>query len=303
MRTSSCSSYLFDAVLRAKSQFPGQVWLRDDAGALPSLPFFSSGLTVDNRILQAHNLRIRNQEDGMKVSANSTRVPQQVSASLAHKLNLYALAANAAGVGLLALAQPAEAKIVYTRAHQPIDPNTKYQLDLNHDGITDFTIVDFHTSGFGALSIQAPSGNSVVGEKFFNHGASMVGAADLPAGAKVQGNKKFYPGTLLMAASRMSSFGGASSSGLWVHVTNRYLGLRFAVQGKIHYGWARLNINCASFQCTGLLTGYAYESVPNKAIVTGKTKGSDVITVQPATLGHLSQGAAWRVGHTATTAR
>jgi hypothetical protein len=31
-----------------------------------------------------------------------------------HQLNMYALAASVAGVGVLALAQPAEAKILYT---------------------------------------------------------------------------------------------------------------------------------------------------------------------------------------------
>ena len=47
-----------------------------------------------------------------------------------------------------------------------------------------------------------------------------------------------------------------------------------------------------------MLTGYAYETVPNKPIITGKTTGPDVITLDPATLGHLAQGAsgisAWR---------
>jgi hypothetical protein len=33
------------------------------------------------------------------------------------------------------------------------------------------------------------------------------------------------------------------------------------------------------------LTGYAYETIPNKPIITGKTKGPDVITLDPATLG------------------
>ncbi len=34
-------------------------------------------------------------------------------------------------------------------------------------------------------------------------------------------------------------------------------------------------------------TGYAYETEPNKPIITGKTKGPDVITLDPATLGTL----------------
>jgi hypothetical protein len=59
-----------------------------------------------------------------------------------HQLNMYALAAGAAGVGVLALTQPVEAKIVYTPAHRVIGPDSRYLLDLNHDGITDFTIAN-----------------------------------------------------------------------------------------------------------------------------------------------------------------
>jgi hypothetical protein len=47
-----------------------------------------------------------------------------------------------------------------------------------------------------------------------------------------------------------------------------------------------------------VLTGYAYETVANKSIVAGKTKGADVVAVQLVSLGHLAQGAsaisAWR---------
>jgi hypothetical protein len=45
-------------------------------------------------------------------------------------------------------------------------------------------------------------------------------------------------------------------------------------------------------------TGYADETEPNQPIMTGKTKGPDVITFDPATLGHVAVGAsqipAWR---------
>jgi len=85
---------------------------------------------------------------------------------------------------------------------------------------------------------------------------------------------------------------------------DRYLGLRFSIKGKIHYGWARLNVKVAEgsdFDITATLTGYAYETIPNKPIVAGKIKGTDVIeAVEPASLGHLAQGsaelAAWRSG-------
>jgi hypothetical protein len=45
---------------------------------------------------------------------NRSRAPSKLSDSVHHQLNMYALAASAAGVGILALAQTAEAKIIYT---------------------------------------------------------------------------------------------------------------------------------------------------------------------------------------------
>jgi hypothetical protein len=66
--------------------------------------------------------------------------PSTLSESLHQRLNSYALAASAAGVSLLALAPPADAKIVYTKANIAINPNTKYHLRFNNDGDTAFTI-------------------------------------------------------------------------------------------------------------------------------------------------------------------
>jgi hypothetical protein len=63
------------------------------------------------------------------------------SDSIHHQLNMYALAATAAGVSLLALAQPSEAKIVYTPANVRLHLGKPYSLDLNHDGIVDFFLL------------------------------------------------------------------------------------------------------------------------------------------------------------------
>src|SRR5580698_4467969 len=48
----------------------------------------------------------------------------------------YVAAATAAGVSMLA-ATPAAASVVYTPANIPI--HSSYALDLNHDGVDDFT--------------------------------------------------------------------------------------------------------------------------------------------------------------------
>jgi hypothetical protein len=68
------------------------------------------------------------------------RPPEVVSESFQRRLDLYALAASTAGVSLLALVQPVEAEIVYTPTNQKIGVNTPFNLDLNHDGITDFQL-------------------------------------------------------------------------------------------------------------------------------------------------------------------
>jgi hypothetical protein len=90
-------------------------------------------------------------------------------------------------------------------------------------------------------------------------------------------------------------FGTPSSSqafGNWRNVKNRYLGLAFKIKGKTHYGWARLNAAFGDYKgVRALLTGYAYETIPNKPIITGRKKGPDVITLEPGSLGALAAGA------------
>jgi hypothetical protein len=102
--------------------------------------------------------------------------------------------------------------------------------------------------------------------------------------------------------------------GPFANTTQRYLGLKFKVNGKVHYGWVRFASVKAS-ACNGgpavtaFLTGYAYETIPSKSIKAGQTKeaGDDPTdeafssgasltspipeTPQPASLGMLALGA------------
>ena len=71
----------------------------------------------------------------MKRSAR--REKDNLSDSIHHRLNAYALAATAAGVGVLFSGQPTEAKVVYTPADHWLPLNRTLHLDLNHDGVND----------------------------------------------------------------------------------------------------------------------------------------------------------------------
>jgi len=230
----------------------------------------------------------------------SSRKPAKISDSLQRQLNSYALAASAAGAGMLALAQPAEAKVVYTPSHHVILRGSHFALDLNHDGITDFYInhrSGCTTDGFCATALYAvgapPSGGNYVEglRKVFNFAYALKRQQWIDSTKPFMGFAMYY-------RFRAQNTSGACS-GSWADVKNRYLGLRFLIKGETHFGWARLNVACNLHSIRiGLLTGYAYETIPNKPIIAGKTNGKDAITVQPVSLGHLAQGAsaipAWR---------
>jgi hypothetical protein len=71
------------------------------------------------------------------------RKTANLSESIHQQLNMYAFAATAAGVGVLALAKPAQGKIIYTSTHHVITQNHHYKLDLNHDEVADFGLSNY----------------------------------------------------------------------------------------------------------------------------------------------------------------
>jgi hypothetical protein len=226
-----------------------------------------------------------------------SRTPSKLSESLHQRLNSYALAASAAGVSLLALVQSTEAKIVYTKAHHIIRPDSRYKIDLNNDGVADVVIVD-KVDKFNC----APN---CIGSIYATAGSFLGGRLDpaplaLRKGATIGASRKFWSSHGTMAQALFLSGGTLSSSGAWANVTNRCLGLRFTLNHQRHYGWARLSVTISdkTAKITATLNGYAYETIANKPIIAGKTHGKDVITVEPASLGHLARGAsaipAWR---------
>src|SRR5207245_9405197 len=139
----------------------------------------------------------------MKRSSGPRRTASNLSESLHQQLNLYAIAAGAAGVSLLALAQPAGAKIVYTPAHvSMVGPHGSYPLDLNHDSVTDFTISNTTShntdQAFGSLFEKAARSNAVVGT-FVSR--SFHKARAITRGARLGRNGgPFYPGIAGLAS-------------------------------------------------------------------------------------------------------
>ncbi len=218
------------------------------------------------------------------------RIPTKVAEALLHRIDRYSLGAAAAGVGMMALTPPAEAKIIYHATHVVLGYRGVgvYHLDLNRDGVDDITFSTDHndcTSGcFAVLRASVPAENQLRGKP---DGLGFFSVNALHSGAKI-GN------TGMNECHRSSDCGLAGNGtglygpyGEWLNVKNRYLGLKFKIGNKTHFGWARLSVAITPTQVNAKLTGYAYETIPNKAIVAGRTQDSHEFR---GSLGRLALG-------------
>jgi hypothetical protein len=234
------------------------------------------------------------------------RQPKKLSSTLERRVSGYALAAGAVGVGALAVAHPAEAKIVYTPTHHVLKKGDKVVIEFA--GQSAFTLEVTPCSQIGSCYGNFLSQGMISGSGGSNNLVSFKSCCttwgipfvpDLKQGARIPpktGGSSFAAHGVL--EQRMSN--GQYRLNWLPGTKDRYEGFKFSLGGKYHYGWARMSIRGPHNPpgITVVLTGYAYETIPNKPIIAGKTKGPDVVTVQDATLGHLAAGASaipvWR---------
>jgi hypothetical protein len=224
----------------------------------------------------------------------------------------YATAATAAGVGLLALAQPAQAEIVFTPSNIHIPENAGLiHLDLNHDGIPDFAF----SAGSRFGSARAPLGlyaNSlvVVPMQAGNAVGEYTSSKGFECAAKLKGQIEVGPGRhfnanqLVMFQVAGDYTNQFSAHCPWLDRRGGFLGFKFVIDGETHYGWARIaEIGTRSAS----IRGYAYETTADQPILTGATTDPENASIsnpsllpapQPASLGLLAQGASalaiWR---------
>jgi hypothetical protein len=232
-------------------------------------------------------------------NSGPTKIPTHLAPKLDKRLLAYAAAASAAGVGLFN--QSAEAKIVYTAANATIGYNQSVNLDLNNDGTADFALNlalasdrRYPEGAFSSALLIYPrqAGNQVWG---ILSAKGWECAAALPAGVKVGAGAPFQQQYLTLIGVQGSYTRGDIDHCPWAGLhRGAFLGLKFVVKGETHYGWAHITITAGA---AAVLNGYAYETVPNQSIATGKTSGpvtqasfTPVPVPQSATLGMLAQG-------------
>lgn len=199
------------------------------------------------------------------------------------RLKVYAMAAAAASVGLLALVEPAEGKVVITNKNIPIPSCSvgacPVNLDMNNDGIADFSftlgIYGYGQNANGQLRITPLAGGKVMGAGFLSSAFALVRGANIGPGAKF-----LSAGANLERSSACTAECGGHYShnfeGYWGgNHPNRFVGVKFLIHGKTHFGWIRVTVT--THPHTGMsaeITEYGYETIANKACDAGLASSS-----------------------------
>src|ERR1019366_958314 len=217
------------AIRRLHSSAPAQGHDECNRDITPTSPCGRlTGTCIGRIILAAHARKIRSMTQAAP-SRRTVKLPQSLNCGL----TVYALAPGAAGIGVLAVPEPAQAQIVYTPAHIVLEAGSTVNLDLNHDGITDAAIVNRVSKGrsghtFSAraslLAIPGKPPYGGVARRYYN------AAGAFRPGQKIGNSRSFDSQIDLMCTAYLFLdyyFGSWMSS-----ATNRYLGVRFTLNGK-----------------------------------------------------------------------
>jgi hypothetical protein len=222
----------------------------------------------------------------------SQRPTSPLNAKLDRRLAAYVAVATAAGIGVMAAPQAAQGEVVYTPANVSFQDTGKVMIDLNNDGVPDFEVLrrqcgSSHSNCIVLDPLVAGNGFRPGGAIASEVAAGFFGVPVGPGEKFLTGDGNPSYGNVMIAAGAYGNY--SWSNGPWAHSTNRYIGLRFTINGQTHYGWARLSIN--DLHGPSILTGYAYETTPNTKIIEGEIHGAAVSNAQPGTLGALAAGA------------
>jgi hypothetical protein len=211
------------------------------------------------------------------------KIQNQLTPHLTKNLLAYAAVAGA----VAAVAPRAAAEVIYTPAHAKI--NGSFYLDLNHDGINDFSFSSYYFSAIGNVSVFPLIQGNRIGATHQRCGFQAGNAAALQSGQIIG------PGVIfLQKANCMALDNSGFSSGPWVKKADHYLGFAFVIDGKEHFGWARITVHPLPDVNNDIL-GYAYETIPGKPIVAGdqgtSAEAREVADENSITLGALALGA------------
>ena len=108
------------------------------------------------------------------------------------------------------------------------------------------------------------------------YASALVRGAKIGPSAHFSSSSRFDSGAVAVERIRGSSRGAIHIYGNWGNSPpNRFLGVKFLIDGATHYGWVRLTLTGHhDSPISGTITGYAYETVADKRILAGALEKS-----------------------------
>lgn len=136
--------------------------------------------------------------------------------------------------------------------------NTSHNLDLDKNGIDDFTISSGNFGLGSSVRIVPLNGNAVL-----SFGASPLALIiDEPINAESMWS------TSQAQAFFLNWFNLGFVTGFWQNITDGYLGLSFKIGEETHYAWLRMDITDNQ---DWTVYDYAYSTIPDAGIAAGQT--------------------------------
>jgi hypothetical protein len=181
----------------------------------------------------------------------------------------------AAGAAAACLANPAtaDAKIVYTAVNVSLTEDTDYVI--RPDGIqVALGLKDSCEDRSCELAGGALEGGGLI------QGGTQPGYTPvLVKGQTIGPSESFSQKSPFVVMDLPSSIGPPWYYGNWGGLaTTGYFGFKFRIEGQTHYGWGMLVMDNQGFSddpsVQGTLTGFAYETVADKAISAGDESGA-----------------------------
>ncbi|MBK7107813.1 MAG: T9SS type A sorting domain-containing protein [Chitinophagales bacterium] len=195
-------------------------------------------------------------------------------------LKLAAYSAMAGAFALTGAAASAQTEIIYT----DIDDVTLNFGEFSVLDIDDNGALDFYFEAYGNTATTAPEWSWV---KLFgylptasygnanNQFVGYVGPA-LPYGSALNEGSAIDSGASFIGTNAYGNVGflgsiySGATYGPFANQTDKYLGIRFDIDGELHYGWIRMDVSVGPVSVT--IKDYAYRLGADEGIDAGQTE-------------------------------
>lgn len=160
--------------------------------------------------------------------------------------------------------------IIYTPYNgdlTPAFPSNEFTLDINNDGTPEFRFSAVMDAPLYSVDVRSLGSEEIL----FPEALGTISALAISRGnnidsGELEGNARWETGIGILSHWDLQFPIGEIKGGYFLE-TNAYIGIRFQINGNIHYGWIQVD---NPFDVPGgTVTGFAYETSPGVSIIAG----------------------------------